>query len=132
MNLLTGESRIQRISAFRSPALWRDAFSVKPVLFVVSAALGSALLPAATAQVGTDRIEGLRDNTPRWHAITGARIVVSPDKIIERGTLVMRDGVVVAVGTNVAVPAGAREWKLDGHTVYPGFIDLASSVGVPL
>ena len=132
MNLLTGESRIQRISAFRSPALWRGAFSVKPVLFVVSAALGSALLPAATAQVGTDRIEGLRDNTPRWHAITGARIVVSPDKIIERGTLVMRDGVVVAVGTNVAVPAGAREWKLDGRTVYPGFIDLASSVGVPL
>jgi hypothetical protein len=54
------------------------------------------------AQVGADRIEGLRDNTPRWHAITGARIVVSPDKVIEKGTLVMRDGVVTAVGANVA------------------------------
>ena len=85
----------------------------------------------AHAQVGADRVDGLRDNTPRWHAITGARIVVSPDKIIDKGTLVMRDGVVVAVGANVAVPAGARVWKLDGRTVYAGFIDLASSVGVP-
>jgi len=87
--------------------------------------------PSAHAQVGADRIEGLRDNTPRWHAITGARIVVSPDKVIEKGTLVMRDGVVTAVGANVAVPAGARVWKLDGRTVYAGFIDLASNVGVP-
>jgi imidazolonepropionase-like amidohydrolase len=87
--------------------------------------------PSVHAQVGADRIEGLRDNTPRWHAITGARIVVSPDKIIDRGVLVMRDGVVTAVGANVAVPAGARVWKLDGRTVYAGFIDLASNVGVP-
>ncbi len=139
MNSLKGESRIQRISAFRSAARWRGAFrhialGLKPMLLAacgVSAALGIAFLPAATAQVGTDRVEGLRDNTPRWHAITGARIVVSPDKVIERGTLVIRDGLVVAVGANVSVPAGAREWKLDGRTVYPGFIDLASNVGVP-
>ncbi len=88
-------------------------------------------LPNAHAQVGADRIEGLRDNTPRWHAITGARIVVSPDKIIDRGVLVMRDGVVTAMGANVVVPAGARVWKLDGRTIYAGFIDLASNVGVP-
>jgi imidazolonepropionase-like amidohydrolase len=94
-------------------------------------ALSFAILPSAHAQVGADRIEGLRDNTPRWHAITGVRIVVSPDKVIEKGTLVMRDGVVTAVGANVAVPAGARVWKLDGRTVYAGFIDLASNVGVP-
>ncbi len=92
---------------------------------------GVTVFSTAHAQVGTDRVEGLRDNTPRWHAITEARIVVSPDKVIERGTLVMRDGLITAVGANVAVPAGARVWKLDGRTVYPGFIDLASTVGVP-
>ncbi len=121
-------------TAIVSTALVSTAFvstAIVSTAFVFTALVSTAFLPAAYAQVGTDRVEGLRDNTPRWHAITGARIVVSPDKVIERGTLVMRDGVVVAVGANVAVPAGAREWKLDGRTVYPGFIDLASSVGVP-
>ncbi len=139
MNSFKGESRFQPVNASRfaarsKDASWLGALKLKPILlptFGASAALCIAFLPAATAQVGTDRIEGLRDNTPRWHAITGARIVVSPDKVIERGTLVIRDGVVVAVGANVAVPAGAREWKLDGRTVYAGFIDMASSVGVP-
>ncbi len=99
-------------------------------LCVCLALIGTAL-PVVNAQVGADRVEGLRDSTPRWHAITDARIVVSPDKIIDKGVLVMRDGVVTAVGANVAVPAGARVWKLDGRTVYAGFIDLASNVGVP-
>lgn len=86
---------------------------------------------AVWAQAGTDRIDGLRENTPRWHALTGARIVVAPGRVIERGTLVLKDGLVVAVGADVAVPAGAREWKLQGRTVQAGFIDLATSLGVP-
>jgi hypothetical protein len=32
--------------------------------------------------------------TPRVHAITGARIVLSPGQVIERGTIVIRDGVI--------------------------------------
>jgi imidazolonepropionase-like amidohydrolase len=85
------------------------------------------------AQISTNHITGLRDNTPRWHAITGAKIVVAPGKVIERGTIVMRDGRIVAVGTEstTAVPQGARVWKLDGRTVYAGFIDMSSSIGVP-
>ena len=93
---------------------------------------GAILTPAfATAQVSANRLEGLRDQSPRWHAITGAKIVVSPGKIIERGILVMRDGHIVSVGADVPVPAGARVWKMDGHILYAGFIDLASQVGVP-
>ncbi len=98
-------------------------------MFFAVTSLGVAA--AATAQTSTNRIESLRDNTPRWHALTGARIVVSPGKAIERGTLILRDGRVVAVGADVAVPKGARVWQLDGRTVYAGFVDLASSVGVP-
>lgn len=94
-------------------------------------ALCCVALSSAHAQLGTDRTEGLRENSPRIHAITGARIVVSPGKVITKGNLVIQDGRVVAVGENVAVPAGARVWKLDGRTVYPGFIDLNSHVGVP-
>jgi imidazolonepropionase-like amidohydrolase len=85
----------------------------------------------ANAQVSANRLDGLRDNTPRWHAITGARIVVAPGKVIDNGTLVMRDGRITAVGADVVVPNGARVWRLDGRSVYAGFIDVASLVGVP-
>jgi imidazolonepropionase-like amidohydrolase len=61
--------------------------------------------------------------TPRVHAIVGARIVTAPGQVIERGTIVMRDGLIVAVGADVPVPADARIWPGDSLTVYPGMID---------
>ena len=74
---------------------------------------------------------GIHQNTPSVHAFTNARIVTAPGKVIEKGTLVIRDGTIVAVGASVAVPADARVWDLSGMTIYPGFIDSYSDVGVP-
>ena len=61
--------------------------------------------------------------TPRVHAIVGARIVTAPGQVIERGTIVIRDGVITAVGAHVTVPPDARVWEADSLTVYPGMID---------
>jgi imidazolonepropionase-like amidohydrolase len=61
--------------------------------------------------------------TPRVHAIVGARIVTGPGQVIENGTVVMRDGVITAVGANIPVPADARVWEGDSLTVYAGLID---------
>jgi imidazolonepropionase-like amidohydrolase len=58
------------------------------------------------------------------HAITGARIVVAPGETLESGTVVMRDGIIEAVGAAIAVPADARLWPGEGLTLYPGLIDL--------
>lgn len=60
---------------------------------------------------------------PRVHALEGARIVVRPGQVIESGTVVLRDGVIEAVGAEVAAPADARLWDLDGLTVYAGLIE---------
>jgi len=84
-----------------------------------------------TAQIDTQPTEGLHEATPRVHALTGLRIRVSPSVELEDATIVLRDGLVAAVGTDVAVPAGARVWSLDGRIVYPGFIDAMSEVGLP-
>ena len=65
------------------------------------------------------------------YALTNVRIVTAPGRVIERGTVVMRDGRIAAVGADVAVPAGAVRMDLTGHTVYPGLIDAATSVGLP-
>ncbi len=96
--------------------------------FLFTASLLLAAL--ARAQVTTAPTEGLRENDPRVHALTNARIVTAPGKTIEKGTVVLRDGVIVEVGANVKLPADARVWDLTGKTIYPGFIDAYSRVGI--
>jgi imidazolonepropionase-like amidohydrolase len=78
------------------------------------AANASALLLAAGAALAA---------TPRVHAIRNARIVTAPGQVIPRGTVVMRDGLITAVGANVAIPADARVWDGDSLTIYPGLVD---------
>jgi imidazolonepropionase-like amidohydrolase len=94
----------------------------------LAALLGGGLVVPVAAQ--TTPVEGIRDNTPRVHALVDARIVIAPGNVVERGTLVVRNGVVEAVGANVSPPAGARIWNLAGRTVYPAFIDAHTSVGM--
>jgi imidazolonepropionase-like amidohydrolase len=63
-------------------------------------------------------------------ALTNARIETVTKGVIERGTIVVKDGLIAAVGADVAPPAEARVLDLSGRTVYPGLIDLISSLGI--
>ena len=65
------------------------------------------------------------------YAISNARIVPVSGPTIERGTVVIRDGLIAAVGANVAVPADARVIDGTGLTVYPGIFDSNTSLGIP-
>jgi len=94
------------------------------IRLATSAILVSLLLSAGhTAPPETRPPEGLRNATPSVFALTGARIVVAPGRVIEKGTVVVRDGVIEAVGAEVTPPADARRIDLSGKTVYPGLID---------
>ncbi len=70
-------------------------------------------------------------------AITNARILIMPTDAakdggigeIERGTLVVKDGKIVAVGKDTAVPAGATVIDAAGKWVLPGLVDTHSHVG---
>lgn len=68
---------------------------------------------------------------PPVTAIHNARIVTVSGPVIAKGTVVIHNGLIEAVGENVAIPAGA--WVIDGEgmTVYPGLIDALSTVGIP-
>jgi len=66
---------------------------------------------------------------PRVYAITGATIVASPDQSLESGTIVLREGLITAVGENVEVPPDAVVIEGDGRWVYAGLIDLVSDLG---
>ncbi len=64
------------------------------------------------------------------YAITNARIVTVSGATIERGTVVVRDGLIESVGANVNAPADAKVFDGNGLTVYPGFFDTLSSLGL--
>jgi imidazolonepropionase-like amidohydrolase len=68
---------------------------------------------------------------PVAYAITGAKIVTAPGKVIEPGTVVVRRGIIEAVGPakDVSVPYDAETIDGKGLVVYPGFIDLYSTAG---
>lgn len=71
-----------------------------------------------------------RDNMTGVWALTNARIETVTKGTIDRGTVVIRDGVIEAVGANITPPADARIVDLSGKTVVPAFIDLTSSLGL--
>jgi imidazolonepropionase-like amidohydrolase len=72
--------------------------------------------------------EGLRDRTPRVHALVHARVIPSPGLVLEDATVVIRDGMIEAVGRDLQVPQDARIWDLTGKTIYPGLIDAYVAV----
>ncbi|MBX7056382.1 MAG: amidohydrolase family protein [Pyrinomonadaceae bacterium] len=65
------------------------------------------------------------------YAITNARIVTVSGATIEKGTVVIRNGLIEAVGANAAAPADAQVFDAAGLTVYPGFIDTLTNLGMP-
>ncbi len=65
------------------------------------------------------------------YAITNARIVGGAGPVIERGTVVIRNGLIASIGPNAAVPADARVIDGTGLTVYPGLIDSNTTLAIP-
>ena len=64
-------------------------------------------------------------------AIENARIVQAPGRVIDSGTVVIRDGLIEAVGADIAIPYDAARIDGEGKTVYAAFIDGLSMIGVP-
>ncbi|MDE2834047.1 MAG: amidohydrolase family protein [Bacteroidota bacterium] len=63
-------------------------------------------------------------------ALTNARVVTITQGVIENGTVLMEGDRIVAIGTDVEVPAGARIIDCTGMTVYPGMIDSGTQMGL--
>ncbi|MEN9818516.1 MAG: hypothetical protein RLZ32_2396, partial [Gemmatimonadota bacterium] len=74
--------------------------------------LGLALLAtgALEAQQATriEPVTGLRANATGYHALVGARVVTAPGQVLDNATIVIRNGLITAVGAGVTAPAGAR------------------------
>ena len=102
---------------------------MKVVRSLLSLALVGASSLGAQQSSRTEPVAGLRANGTGFHALVGARVVTAPGQVLDNATIVVRNGVITAVGAGAPAPAGARVWDLKGLTVYPGFIDAHADLG---
>lgn len=83
-------------------------------LFLSALAAGSLATPTAAQTI----------------AITGGTVVTAPGEHVEGGTVLFRNGVIVAAGRNVTVPAGATRVDASGKWVTAGFIHVSANAGL--
>ncbi|MGZ5432108.1 MAG: amidohydrolase family protein [Thermoanaerobaculia bacterium] len=68
-------------------------------------------------------------DAPGVYAVTGGTVHTVAAAPIPDGTVVIRGGLIEAVGANVAIPPDATIIDVTGSHVYPGLIDAHTSLG---
>lgn len=63
-------------------------------------------------------------------ALTNATIETITKGTIQNGTVVIVDGKIADVGTNVSIPENAKTIDCSGLTIYPGMIDTGTQLGL--
>src|SRR2546430_13072034 len=63
-------------------------------------------------------------------AITNGKIYPVSGPPISNGTVLIRDGVITAVGSNLNIPANAQKIDATGKIVTPGFINSLTKLGL--
>ena len=90
---------------------------------MLSSVAGLAMIGATAATVATSA-------DAQTIAIVGGTVYPVSGPKIEKGTVVIRDGKIVAVGANVAVPAGATRIDATGKWVTPGLFNASTALGL--
>lgn len=68
---------------------------------------------------------------PGVYTLTGGTVHPVGSSVIEGGTVVIRGGLIEAVGRNIPLPADAVEVDVSGMHVYPGLFDAQTAMGLP-
>jgi imidazolonepropionase-like amidohydrolase len=67
---------------------------------------------------------------PSRVAIRDARVFTVSGPVLEKATVLIKDGLIEAVGENIPIPAGVTVIDGTGLNVYPGLIDALSTWGI--
>jgi imidazolonepropionase-like amidohydrolase len=108
----------------------RRSFSMKDSFRRGANAAIAVAIAAVIAAASLSAQPATQRSVPQTYAITNARIVPVSSPAIEKGTIVIRDGLIAAVGASVNAPGDARIIDGSGLTVYPGFIDSYTALGL--
>ncbi len=74
-------------------------------------------LPSGGGDDGSDQPLALRPSR-----------IYTPEKVIEGGTILIREGKIAAAGREVSIPAGVEVLELPGRAVIPGLIDCQTTL----
>jgi imidazolonepropionase-like amidohydrolase len=70
-------------------------------------------------------------DVPKPIALENGRILVGEGgKVIEKGTVLIKDEKIAAIGTDVKIPDDARRIDVSGMTIAPGLIDVRSKLWI--
>ncbi|PCI96713.1 MAG: amidohydrolase [Flavobacteriales bacterium] len=96
-------------------------------LFLFIFILGSLISSAQE----TFNVNGAHNKIHNYYAFTNAVIHIDYQTKIENGTLLIKDGKIVAAGEKVEIPANAVIYNLNKKHIYPSLIDIYSDYGIP-
>ncbi len=97
---------------------------------VLSGLFAIAFASGAFAQT-TFPQNGVHDQRMGLYAFTNATIVVDPKTTLQNATLLVRDGRIEAIGSDVKLPTGVVATDLKGKRIYPALVELDSDYGMP-
>ncbi len=116
----------------------RTLISATALVAAVAVSLSSATAQTDSSQAGQLLATVNRDPYPSTYvprpapvtALTGATVLDGAGNMFENATVLMSDGKISAVGTNVAIPDGAVVVDAAGKWVTAGIIDIHSHIGI--
>lgn len=76
-------------------------------------------------------VNGARDENHNYYAFTNAIIFIDYKTKIDSATLLIRDGIIEKTGRGINIPVNSVVYDLHGKYIYPSFIDIYSSYGMP-
>ncbi len=98
----------------------------KAALFLTLLLFGAAVIAQETFPVN-----GVYNKNHLVYAFINVKIVADPETTIEKGILLVKDGLIIGVGEQLQIPKGSVVYDLKGKTIYPSLIDIYSTYGVP-
>jgi Tol biopolymer transport system component/imidazolonepropionase-like amidohydrolase len=119
---------VTRLTSTAGPYLhWSDADTVHWMLG--NQYFSRDITPGASNRSASMAFSVNSDKPADTVAFTGARIITmknaeTQQEVIENATLLVQGGKITAIGTDVAIPSGARVIDASGKTIFPGIVDV--------
>ncbi len=73
---------------------------------------------------------GIENTSPNIYAIVNATTFLNPETKIEKCTLIIKNDIIMNVGSKIDIPANAIILDYNGNYIYPSFIETFSSYGI--
>ena len=89
-------------------------------------------MPGFVSAQETFPVNGVAEPIDKAYAFTNATIVRDAKTTLTKATMIIREGKIVSIGSNLSIPKDAIVIDCNGKYIYPSFIDIYSDYGMPV